>query len=284
MRDLIDALRHGSRVVWGLFAALVVAGIVTAVLVRDITRERYRRDVMRMAFNHNLDLLENVRRSVGAVSKKVDAQPVVSPDTGDRPYIVVSINDNRLWYRQGSHTLFTSRVATGSGKELVQDGGLHWKFETPRGRLVVESKETDPVWVPPDWHYMELATRKHLGVVKLARNQTIPVAKGAEIAVVGNDVVTEFPDGHVEPFETREGKEIVANGNMVIPPFGTNQRKYTGTLGVNRLYLGDGYGLHGTDEPASIGRSASHGCVRLRNEDIETLYRIVPVGTVVYIY
>lgn len=279
---------HGIRVVWALVAVLVGAVAFTVVTVRDVTHERYRRDVMRMAFNHNLDLLDNVRRSVGAPedtkAEGTTSETAASPDTGARPYIVVSINDNRLWYRQGSRTLFTSRVATGSGKELVQEGGLHWKFETPRGRLVVESKETDPVWVPPEWHYMELATKKHLGVVKLARNQTIPLANGAKIGVVGNDVVTEYPDGHAEPFETREGKEIVANGNIVVPPFGTNQRKYTGTLGVNRLYLGDGYGLHGTDEPASIGRSASHGCVRLRNEDIETLYRIVPVGTVVYIY
>jgi lipoprotein-anchoring transpeptidase ErfK/SrfK len=76
----------------------------------------------------------------------------------------------------------------------------------------------------------------------------------------------------------------VANGNLIIPPFGTNQRKYIGTLGVERLYLGDGYGIHGTDEPLSIGQSASHGCVRLRNEDVETLFRVVPIGTVVYIY
>jgi lipoprotein-anchoring transpeptidase ErfK/SrfK len=279
-----EKLMHGMRVVWALVAVLVAAVVFTVATVRDVTHERYRRDVMRMAFNHNLDLLDNVRKSVGAAEDTTPETAAATPDTGDRPYIVVSINDNRIWYRQGSRTLFTSRVATGSGKELVQEGGLHWKFETPRGRLVVESKETDPVWVPPEWHYMELATKKHLGVVKLARNQTIPLANGAKIGVVGNDVVTEFPDGHVEPFETREGKEIVANGNIVVPPFGTNQRKYTGTLGVNRLYLGDGYGLHGTDEPGSIGRSASHGCVRLRNEDIETLYRIVPVGTVVYIY
>jgi lipoprotein-anchoring transpeptidase ErfK/SrfK len=275
---------HGIRVVWALVAALVVAAVFTVATVKDVTHERYRRDVMRMAFNHNLDLLEDVRKSVGAPEDTTAGEAATSADTGDRPYIVVSINDNRLWYRQGSHTLFTARVATGSGKELVQEGGLHWKFETPRGRLVVESKETDPVWVPPEWHYMELATKKKLGVVKLSRNQTIPLANGAKIAVVGTDVVTEYPDGRVEPFETREGKEIVANGNIVVPPFGTNQRKYTGTLGVNRLYLGDGYGLHGTDEPGSIGRSASHGCVRLRNEDIETMYRIVPVGTVVYIY
>jgi lipoprotein-anchoring transpeptidase ErfK/SrfK len=288
MRRLLEAFRHGGIVIWGLLAAMLVAGAVTVVLVRDVAGERYRRDITRMAFNHNLELLTDVRRSVGAETPADSvADSVSTTATGpsdDKPYIVVSINDNRLWYRQGSQTLFTARVATGSGKELDREGGLHWKFETPRGRLVVESKETDPVWVPPDWHYFELARRKHLGVIKLTRGQSIPVAKGANITVVGNDVVTEFPDGHVEPFEAREGKEIVANGNVIIPPFGTNQRKYIGTLGVNRLYLGDGYGLHGTDEPASIGRAASHGCVRLRNEDIETLYRIVPIGTPVYIY
>jgi hypothetical protein len=200
---------------------------------------------------------------------------------------VVIISDKRLWYRQGDQTLFTTRVATGTGKELVKEGpngGVHWKFETPRGRLVVEAKETDPVWVPPDWHYIEMARKKRLGVVKLARGQSIPVGGGAVITVDGTDVVTRYPDGRKIPFETHEGKEIVVNRNIVIPPFGTNQRKYLGTLGVNRLYLGDGYGIHGTDEPASIGSAASHGCVRLRNEDIETLFRMVPVGTVVYIY
>jgi lipoprotein-anchoring transpeptidase ErfK/SrfK len=72
--------------------------------------------------------------------------------------------------------------------------------------------------------------------------------------------------------------------SLVIPPYGTNQRKYFGTLGSNRLYLGDGYGIHGTDVPTSIGRAASHGCVRVRNEDAELLFRIVPLGTPVYIY
>jgi lipoprotein-anchoring transpeptidase ErfK/SrfK len=55
-------------------------------------------------------------------------------------------------------------------------------------------------------------------------------------------------------------------------------------LGTHRLYLGDGYALHGTNNPASIGQSVSHGCIRLRNEDIQTLYEMVPVGTPVFIY
>src|SRR5580693_8501993 len=222
MLRFFHALRHGGRLVWALLAALCIASGLSAAVLGATMRERFKRDVMRMAFNGNLELLDDVKRRVGATRDTLGRRLVAASQTaapGDRPYIVVSINDNRLWYREGDRTIFTARVATGSGKELVNEGpgtSLHWKFETPRGRLVVESKETDPVWVPPDWHYMELATKKHLGVVKLARNQTIPLTKGAEIAVVGNDVVTEFPDGHTEPFETREGKEIVANGNIVI--------------------------------------------------------------------
>ena len=70
----------------------------------------------------------------------------------------------------------------------------------------------------------------------------------------------------------------------MIPPYGTNQRKYADVLGAYRLYLGDGYALHGTNNPASIGQAVSHGCVRLRNQDIAELYDRVAVGTPVYIY
>jgi hypothetical protein len=175
-------------------------------------------------------------------------------------------------------------VATGTGKFLVRAGGSRWQFETPRGRLVVVRKDVDPAWVPPDWHYVEMARKKGKKLRRLERGQSIPLAGGGVITVSGNDVVTRYPDGSEVPFEVMEGKEIIAGRELVMPPIGTNQRRYSGVLGVNRLYLGDGYGIHGTDAPASIGRGASHGCVRVRNEDVETLWRIVPVGTPVYIY
>ena len=38
-------------------------------------------------------------------------------------------------------------------------------------------------------------------------------------------------------------------------------------------------GLHGTNDPSSIGRSVSHGCIRMRNADISRLARILPLGT-----
>lgn len=44
-----------------------------------------------------------------------------------------------------------------------------------------------------------------------------------------------------------------------------------------------GYGIHGTDNPNSIGQAVSHGCIRLQNEDVIELYEMVPLGTSVKI-
>jgi lipoprotein-anchoring transpeptidase ErfK/SrfK len=41
--------------------------------------------------------------------------------------------------------------------------------------------------------------------------------------------------------------------------------------------------IHGTSDPASIGRYASHGCIRMNNDDIVTLYPMVPVRTTVLV-
>ncbi|MFC5650199.1 L,D-transpeptidase [Paenibacillus solisilvae] len=43
------------------------------------------------------------------------------------------------------------------------------------------------------------------------------------------------------------------------------------------------YGIHGTNAPYSIGRSVSSGCIRMRNKDIEWLFRHIGVGTRVII-
>ena len=40
-----------------------------------------------------------------------------------------------------------------------------------------------------------------------------------------------------------------------------------------------GYGIHGTNEPNSIGNAASHGCIRMRNRDVEELFAMVDTGT-----
>jgi lipoprotein-anchoring transpeptidase ErfK/SrfK len=281
--------RSGGRIAWGLVASIFLLMFASTALFARTALVRHERDVSRMVFNDNLQLLDDVRKSTGALDDsltKVSSTSASDAIPTNRPYIVVSIEDHRLWYKQGDSVLFTTQVATGSGKVLDAVGGQsRWKFETPRGRLVVQSKEEDPAWIPPDWHFVEMARKRGLGIVRLNRGQSIPANDGSVITVEGTDMVRKYRDGRIVPIEPGvEGREVVAGGNIVIPPFGTNQRKYKGVLGTHRLNLGDGYALHGTDQPQSIGRSVSHGCVRLRNEDIEMLYQMVPVGTPVLIY
>jgi hypothetical protein len=278
--------RHGGRLAWGLIGALVLLMGASGYLLASTAQVRYERDVTRMVFNDNVQLLENIRRQLGLERDSLAGMLEGSAaPSNERRYIVVSIAEHKLWLKQGDSILFTAGVATGSGKVLEKGGGGgHWRFETPRGRLVIQSKETDPAWVPPDWHFIEQARKKGLGVVRLERGRPIRTADGGEITVTGSEVVRRSPDGRLEAFGSGEGREIVVNGNIVIPPFGTSQRKYKGVLGTHRLNLGDGYGLHGTNKPETIGRAVSHGCVRLRNADIAALHEMVEVGTPVYIY
>ena len=42
-----------------------------------------------------------------------------------------------------------------------------------------------------------------------------------------------------------------------------------------------GYGIHGTNEPKSIGKAASHGCIRMAKADLEEMYEMVAVGDTV---
>ena len=50
-------------------------------------------------------------------------------------------------------------------------------------------------------------------------------------------------------------------------------------LGRHWLGIGDGFGIHGTNNRWSIGRMTTHGCIRLDNDDIAELYERIPVGT-----
>ncbi|HIV55027.1 MAG TPA: L,D-transpeptidase family protein [Candidatus Anaerobiospirillum stercoravium] len=50
-------------------------------------------------------------------------------------------------------------------------------------------------------------------------------------------------------------------------------------MGLFAIYIGRLYAIHGTNADFGIGLRVSHGCVRLRNEDIEYLFNNVPVGT-----
>jgi hypothetical protein len=284
--SLREYVSHGGKMIWLLLLGFIGAAAASLLLIGKTIDLRFERDVNRMVYNDNLDVLRGIKAQEGLLTDSLQRLMTSSPAAAaDQPYIVVSMADHQLWYKKGSEVLFNAPVATGSGKELVGGGSEgQWRFETPRGRLTVQAKDENPAWVPPDWHYVEQAHKKGLGIVHLSSGQEIPTGDGV-ITTSGGEMVKRLNNGQIINLgDAKEGHEIVAGGNIIVPPYGTTQRRYMGVLGTRRLELGDGYGIHGTDHPETIGQSVSHGCVRMRNEDIEKLYPMVPVGTPVYIY
>ncbi|MDQ6830525.1 MAG: L,D-transpeptidase [Gemmatimonadota bacterium] len=196
--------------------------------------------------------------------------------------VVVSMFDRRLWVIRGADTLMSAPVAVATRASL-EFGDSSWVFDTPRGTRTVRSKRANPLWTPPIWHYAEVAKSKELKLAFLSRDNPEWLSDGSRIAVRGREIGLVTRDlGTFQPLPADE--EIVFDSTLYVPPLGTRNRRIDGELGKYRLDLGDGYLLHGTPHIQTIGDAATHGCVRLTDEDIQWLYRHVPVGTRVYIY
>ena len=209
----------------------------------------------------------------------VAARNIADRSSGFR--LVVSLQDKRLWAIVGEDTVLNAPVATAKGTSLKY-GKRTWVFRTPRGVRSVLRKEADPIWIPPDWLYAEVATEYNLKLRKIERGQPIKLADGRSLVV--RDTVVGVIAKDAKFYELPVDEHIVFDSTLFVPPTGTKNRRVEGELGKYRLDLGEGYLLHGTPDKESIGFAATHGCVRLRDEDIEWLYTYVPVGTKVYIF
>lgn len=241
--------------------------------------------------------------SISALQRRVEGMAKQSEDAPDAAQtIIVSTVENHLYVRRGGVTVFDAVCSTGKGTTLAVDGKT-LVFDTPIGKFHIKQKEENPLWVPPDWHYVEEAQKNRMGVVHLNPGGAIDADTGQPatsqpngfwswlgggksanrrvLRVQGNTVVE---DVNGVRYELPPGKTIVAGNTIIVPPVNTVQRHYDKVLGKFRLELGDGYGIHGTDEPDKLGHSVSHGCVRLGDDDIARLYEIANVGDEVIIY
>ncbi len=73
----------------------------------------------------------------------------------DDLYLVVDTENNRLTMRKGDRVLRAVVVGTGSRQFVKAETGRNWYFESPTGSLRVLGKERNPVWIRPDWSYVE---------------------------------------------------------------------------------------------------------------------------------
>jgi L,D-transpeptidase ErfK/SrfK len=71
---------------------------------------------------------------------------------------------------------------------------------------------------------------------------------------------------------------------LPVPSANHPSRYEYGVLGDYSMILGDGYMIHGTLYKRFLGMPVTHGCVRMGDDDLEAVFKALPIGSKVYIY
>ena len=72
-----------------------------------------------------------------------------------KPYIIINTTYNRFSLRKANgDTIRTGVCSTGKDNILIK-GNKKWVFKTPKGQFTILNKRTAPVWVKPDWAFVE---------------------------------------------------------------------------------------------------------------------------------
>jgi lipoprotein-anchoring transpeptidase ErfK/SrfK len=134
-----------------------------------------------------------------------------------------------------------------------------------------------------------------LAVQAMAQNAAVPAQKRLIVVSLEDRKLALVEDGQVKKVYTvAVGKPSTPSptGTFVIerrvmnPTYSHNGKVVPAGPGnpVGTRWMGlslHGYGIHGTNEPRSIGKPSSHGCIRLAKPDLEELYAQVSVGDTV---
>ncbi|KAB0675826.1 L,D-transpeptidase [Aureimonas leprariae] len=171
-------------------------------------------------------------------------------------------------------------------------GGLFGRLQNPPAARQTQPRGLDPAFLPQEVDYRTAekpgtlvidTNAKFLYLVGAdgrARRYGVGVGKpGFEWA--GRHQVTrksEWPTW-TPPEQMRERERVKGR---ILPV--SMQGGPENPLGARAMYLGSTlYRIHGTNQPWTIGKAVSSGCIRMRNEDVTDLYERVPVGTSVVV-
>jgi lipoprotein-anchoring transpeptidase ErfK/SrfK len=139
--------------------------------------------------------------------------------------------------------------------------------ETPNQPTAAKQPANEPTTVAKRVIVVSLEDRK-LALVEdgqVKKVYTVAVGKPSTPSPVGTFTI-----------ERRVMNPTYAHDGRIVPP-GPGNPVGTRWMGLSIA----GYGIHGTNAPSSIGKAASHGCIRMAKKDLEELYPLVEVGDTV---
>ncbi|OEH91320.1 L,D-transpeptidase [Bacillus solimangrovi] len=176
-------------------------------------------------------------------------------ETGRFPLALIALNEAIVNYEVYYHQY------PNSIDQLTQPYPNNWISSIPTGVTYIVTEGGYELY----WQGQEVS--KLLPPIQLLYYQ------GSNILAlnVGGDFLASYPVASgIEPlpFESSQITE------RVVQPNGGK-----GILGTRGLVLHEQYAIHGTNDPSSIGKNVSLGCLRMSNEQVEALYPYIPIGT-----
>jgi lipoprotein-anchoring transpeptidase ErfK/SrfK len=180
-------------------------------------------------------------------------------------------------------------------------------LDAPDGTRITELRNPLPSGAPltfllqarlPGWVQVQLPTRPNGGVGWVHASDVslrgLHYALDVEQSTHQLTLLRDSQPLRSFPAATGTGRTPTPNGEFylkeLLQPTNTGYGPYAYGLSGHSTVLnsfdgGDGeIGLHGTSDTTSIGRSTSHGCIRLRNTDITFLAHLLPLGTPITIH
>ena len=288
---------HGTIVPTGVRVAGVHLGGLAVNEAVSAVQDAFGRELPVVVDRSRL-LLDPTKVATAYAATAVARARIASPGTNVKLVVAVHRPALNAWVaavkKRFAHPAADASLAFRNDKPVVKpavDGStLNAKKLTARLIAALDSNSRLPIRVATGRTEPTVPTSTYDAVIVVNRElnrlylfdqsklvRTFPVATGQSIYPTPKGtwhiIVKEM-----NPWWYPPTYDAWAKGLKPVPP-GPDNPLGTRWMGLNA----PGVGIHGTDEPASIGYSESHGCVRMQVPDAEWLFNHVQVGTTVYI-
>lgn len=255
-----------------------VAGVAIIGIIIGLSFSKGEKEEIKKEQSLSLDKVNELVKS----SKYVEAKEILKEkkDNAGDPADIKRIQDKLQNINMQS--LFSSDIDNCSKLYTVKRGDALSKIANKFGTTVGLIKKSNNLTSDRIMPGQELKVNvcKFSLVVDKSQNLLFLKRKGQIIKtyLVATGKQSRTPEGKFEIVNKLVKPTWYKTGAVVLPD---NPENILGSrwMGFDKA----GYGIHGTTEPESLGSQVTLGCIRMKNEEVEELYTIVPVGTEVTI-